>query len=172
MSLCFIQNRWFPAKTDFKVISVKQILLVYHCGTQDAFPRKEFPSLLHHKYLVTGNDEQPWPLPGMAANQQQCVLAGCGIPELSSAWPPYDLPCSGTPPPGHRNSSCSWETSDIPLGAPRNNVWWSGTHTGTGIRKQRILFSSMILTSTVIIRKALCSRTQCPQVSTEQSSQP
>lgn len=52
-------NRWFLAKIDFKVISVKQILLVYHCGTQDAFPRKEFPSLLHYKYLVNGNDEQP-----------------------------------------------------------------------------------------------------------------
>lgn len=45
---CFIQSRWFLEKTDFEVISLKQILLVYHCGIQDAFPKKEFPSLLHH----------------------------------------------------------------------------------------------------------------------------
>lgn len=52
-------NRWFLAKTDFKVISVKQTLLVYHYGIQNTFPKKEFPCLLHHKYLVKGNCEQP-----------------------------------------------------------------------------------------------------------------
>lgn len=58
-SLCFTQNRWFLAKTDFKVISVRQIPLVYHYGIQKAFPKEELPSLLHHKYLVKGTGEQP-----------------------------------------------------------------------------------------------------------------
>lgn len=65
-SLCFTQNRWFLAKTDFKVISVKQIPLVYYYGIQNAFPKKEFPSLLHHKYLVKGNGEQPWQMLGIS----------------------------------------------------------------------------------------------------------
>lgn len=87
-SLCFTQNRWFLAKTDFKVISVRQILLVYHYGIQKAFPKKEFPSPLHHKYLVKGNGEQPRQISGMlAANQQPCVPIGGGVPELPSAWP-------------------------------------------------------------------------------------
>lgn len=86
-SLCFIQNRWFLAKTDFKVLSVKQILLVYHYGIQNAFPQKELPSLLHHKYLVKGDVEQSWQMLGTAANQQQCVLTGSGVPELPPAWP-------------------------------------------------------------------------------------
>lgn len=86
---------------------------------------------------------------GMAANQHQCVLAGSSIPELPLAWL-CALPCSvRLPCQDHRKSSCSWEASDIALAAPRNYVEESRTHTGTGIGKQRFLFSSTILISTV-----------------------
>lgn len=99
-------------KTDFKVISVKQILL-YHYGVQNAFPKKEFPCLLHHKYLAKGNGEKPWQMLGVAARQQQQhVLAGGGAPELPSAWPQAPPFSERDPHLDHRNSSRAWEASN------------------------------------------------------------
>lgn len=69
MSLCFIQNRCSLVKTDFKVISVKQILLVYHRGIQDAFPRKE---LLASFIIIFGN----W---GMTKAWADAGTAACGM---------------------------------------------------------------------------------------------